>query len=93
MSDVKYGRIHDFTDAICLTGFTTQPKTTITNQNLNIISKNGIIHLDGNTTIDGDLIVNGNLTVTGDATIGGISFLSHVHGGVQTGSGSTGVPQ
>lgn len=32
------------------------------------------------------------VTITGDATIGGISFLTHVHGGVQTGAGSTGVP-
>ena len=28
VSDVKYGRMHDyFTDAICLTGFTTLPKS------------------------------------------------------------------
>lgn len=79
VSDVKYGRMHDYTDAICLTGFTTQPKATPTDGNLNLVSKNGIIHLDGNTTIDGNLIINGNLTVTGDAIIGGISFLEHIH--------------
>jgi hypothetical protein len=36
---------------------------------------------------------SGNLTVTGDATIGGISFLSHVHGGVEPGGGTTSTPQ
>ena len=92
VSDVKYGRMHEYTDAICLTGFTTQPKATPTDGNLNLVSKNGIIHLDGDTTIDGDLTVNGNLTVTGDATIGGISFLQHVH--VCAGAGAnSGVPQ
>ena len=46
VSDVKYGRMHDYTDAICLTGFTTQPKATPTDGNLNLVSKNGIIKLD-----------------------------------------------
>ena len=92
VSDVKYGRMHDYTDAICLTGFTTRPKATPTDGNLNLVSKNGIIHLDGDTTIDCDLTINGNLIVTGDATIGGISFLQHVH--VCAGAGAnSGVPQ
>ena len=79
VSDIKYGRQHNYTDAICLTGFTTLPKVTPTDTNLNLYSKNGIIKLDGDTTVNGDLTVTGNLTVTGDATIGGISFLNHVH--------------
>lgn len=79
VSDIKYGRQHNYTDAICLTGFTTLPKATPTDTNLNLYSKNGIIKLDGDTTVNGDLTVTGNLTVTGDATIGGISFLNHVH--------------
>ena len=40
----------------------------------------------------GGVSVTGSLEVTGDATIGGISFLGHVHGGVQSGSSDTGVP-
>ena len=32
------------------------------------------------------------VTITGDANIGGISFLTHVHGGVDTGAGETDVP-
>lgn len=79
VSDIKYGRQHNYTDAICLTGFTTLPNATPTNTNLNLYSKNGIIYLDGNTTVNGNLIVNGSLEVAGDAIIGGISFLNHVH--------------
>lgn len=35
----------------------------------------------------------GPLNVTNDVTASGISLISHTHGGVQTGSGSTGAPQ
>ena len=35
----------------------------------------------------------GDVTIDGDATIGGISFLSHVHGGVQSGGSTTSTPQ
>lgn len=86
VSDVKYDRMHDFTDAICLTGFTTLPKATPTNQNLNLTSKNGIINLEG------DVTVNGTLTVTGDLIVNGISFLNHVHSNGNQGQ-DTGVPK
>lgn len=36
---------------------------------------------------------NGDITVEGEATIGGIKFSTHVHGGVQAGGSSTGVPE
>ena len=92
VSDIKYGRQHNYTDAICLTGFTTLPKVTPTDTNLNLYSKNGIINIDGDTVVNGDLTINGNLVVTGDATIGGLSFLQHVH--VCAGAGAnSGVPQ
>ena len=92
VSDIKYGRQHNYTDAICLTGFTTLPKVTSTDTNLNLYSKNGIIKLDGDTTVNGNLIVTGTLIVTGDATIGGISFLNHVHPKGHN-NDDTGVPQ
>lgn len=92
ISDIKYGRQHNYTDAICLTGFTTLPKVTATDTNLNLYSKNGIINIDGDTVINGDLTINGNLVVTGDATIGGISFLQHVHSNGNEGA-DTGVPK
>ena len=81
VSDVKYGRMHDYTDAICLTGFTTRPKATPTDGNLNLVSKNGIIKLDG------------DVVITGELTVQNIAFTTHVHGGVEAGNSSTGVPQ
>lgn len=50
------------------------------------------------TNWTGDINLDGNLVVTGTSTAAdhisdGISGKSHTHGGVQTGSGSTGVPQ
>lgn len=63
----------------------------------------------GNMTITGDLTVDGDITCTGTLTvptimtssitasvgvsIAGIDFGTHTHGGVQTGTGSTGGPQ
>lgn len=55
---------------------------------------------DGQTTItadsivlNGDVTVNGTVTASGDVTGAGISLKTHVHGGVQAGGGTTGVPQ
>lgn len=81
VSDIKYGRMHDYTDAICLTGFTTRPKATPTDGNLNLVSKNGIIKLDG------------DVVITGELTVQNIAFTTHVHGGVEAGGSNTGVPQ
>ena len=44
---------------------------------------------------DGSIAItpqNGKVIVSGDLVVNGISFLQHIHGGVQTGSGSTGIP-
>lgn len=58
------------------------------------------ITLNGNTTVNGDFAVvggnstmTGSLTTQGDVVSGGISVQSHVHGGVQGGSGTTSTPQ
>lgn len=80
VSDVKYGRQHNYTDAICLTGFTTLPKATPTDTNLNLYSKNGIIKLDG------------DVVITGDLTVKGIDFITHVHSNGHNGA-DTGVPK
>lgn len=80
VSDIKYGRQHNYTDAICLTGFTTLPKVTPTDTNLNLYSKNGIIKLDG------------DVVITGDLTVKGIDFMTHVHSNGHNGS-DTGVPK
>lgn len=44
------------------------------------------------THCTGDLLVDGTITGTVDVIAGTISGKTHVHGGVHTGSGSTGVP-
>lgn len=36
---------------------------------------------------------SGTMDIAGDCTIGGISFLGHVHGGVQSGGSTTSTPQ
>ena len=36
---------------------------------------------------------SGTMDISGDCTVGGVSFLSHVHGGVQSGGSTTSVPQ
>lgn len=36
---------------------------------------------------------SGTMDIAGDCTIGGISFLSHVHGGVQSGGSTTSTPE
>jgi len=62
------------------------------------------IVLNGNVTINGNLAQGmgegggtatmlGPVNVTNDVTAGGISLETHKHGGVETGSGSTGGPQ
>lgn len=63
------------------------------------------ITADGGVTINGPLTINGDVTVAGDANVsktltastdvigGGKSLKSHTHGGVQSGSSSTGKPQ
>ncbi len=47
----------------------------------------------GLTPSGGTVTVTGRLVVTGDATIGGIGFLEHRHGGVQSGGSSTDIPE
>lgn len=59
----------------------------------------GTITLVGNVEIQGDVhatgnaSVGGNETVAGDTTSGGVSLANHVHGGVASGSETTGKPQ
>ena len=52
-----------------------------------VLEPSGVCNING-ATID----TSGNITAP-SITIGGISFSSHLHGGVTTGAGVTGVPQ
>jgi len=62
------------------------------------ITQVGDVDLTGNLTQVGDMAIDGKLDVTGDITcndiiVNGISFNSHVHGGVVSGGSNTGGPQ
>lgn len=56
------------------------------------LSSNKITLTAPNIEIDSNLLINGDLNVTGTTVGNGINLNTHVHGGVQTGSGDTGVP-
>lgn len=89
--------------------FNTNTDIKIKDQLINILSGlikiKSDIEITGNISILGNMVINGNLTVQGNITVsgsviasgdvfaGGISLKSHVHGGVQPGSGTTGGPQ
>lgn len=59
-----------------------------------VIKSSSKVTIDAPTTeTTGNLKVNGTIDATTDVIGGGISLKSHKHGGVQTGSGTTGLPQ
>jgi phage baseplate assembly protein V len=62
----------------------------IFNGNLTV---NGSTSINGNTAITGNTNIKGELTATGDVKAGNISLDNHKHGGVSSGSGTTGGPQ
>lgn len=51
------------------------------------------IQAPGGVTILGDVTITGLVTVSEDVVSAGISLVKHVHGGVQSGGGTTGAPQ
>ena len=63
----------------------------------------GNVQIGGNLNVDGNASVGGTLGVTGATTastisctaitVNGLDFSTHVHGGVDTGSGTSGGPQ
>jgi len=52
----------------------------------------GGITIKGDVTLEGDINQTGKITSSGDHVAGSISLQQHVHGGVQSGSGTTGAP-
>lgn len=84
-------RMHDYSDCVALVGLHNK------NGELTIpdtIKINGDVVCNGNWVINGNLTINdGTITVNnGDIIADGISLKGHTHGGVQTGSGSTDIP-
>ncbi|QNT79184.1 Gp138 family membrane-puncturing spike protein [Entomobacter blattae] len=51
------------------------------------------VKIEGETHIRGDITVEGKVTASGDVKAGSISLQNHVHGGVETGSGTTAQPE
>jgi phage gp45-like len=71
----------------------------LTNNTINIIGTGNInitapagLTINANSTINGSLQLNGAMIATGNGTFNGIDVDTHVHTGVQTGSGRTGGP-
>ena len=83
-------RVSDISDAVFMGGWSSKtPEQYVWFNGNNIIvkAKNQVV-------IDApNLQVNGTINATGVITGAGISLSTHTHGGVQSGSSSTGVPQ
>ena len=60
---------------------------------IKIVAPTSVTVTSPQVDFSGNVSMSGSVSVTGDATIGGISFLSHVHGAVQPGGGTSGTPQ
>lgn len=58
-----------------------------------ITVSNAGIAIRGDVSIEGNLTLTGKVAASGDVTAASTSLQNHTHGGVQTGSGSTGKPQ
>jgi hypothetical protein len=58
---------------------------------INIVAPGGL-NISGPVNITGDVNVNGEVTATEEGTFKSIPVSTHLHGGVQPGSGDTGVP-
>lgn len=98
-------RRHDLSDACAILGITSVPKAlkNVCMEGLRLqkdsgtdyiqISEQGIVLKSKNIRIEGNTMINGDLEITGNTNIGGISFASHIHGGVETGNGNTQIPK
>lgn len=70
-------------------------KITVSSSNVTIDGDtiiNGNLTVNGSISFTGNGTGNGSLTITGNVTGGGVSLNSHIHGGVQGGSGTTTPP-
>ena len=105
-SDFDYNsddRQHDINDRCFELGFIPDKEAYIYPENVDIeigmkdnsakISfANGQITIVGDVVHNGNLTVNGSITATGEVTGNSIPLSTHKHTGVQTGSGTSGLP-
>lgn len=101
-------RMHNLSDGFALVGVRSQPrKFTVDTSGVQLRTDDGLAYLEidpathamtfqtsGSLTINAaSLTINANISSTGTLTNNGKNISStHTHGGVQTGGGSTGVP-
>ena len=95
-------RMHDFSDGLYMGGVLNgQPSQYVqfTSAGVTIVSPTAITLQAPNIVLNGALQQAGGiatiaetLAVTGDVTASGVSVKTHIHSGVTTGSGDTGVP-
>lgn len=98
-------RNHDLSDGMAIIGFRSQPHVvanyntsapelrTIDGSTKITLNSGNVTITSANVTINGNVSVNGTITSTGDIKAGSISLDNHKHGGVATGSSTTGAPQ
>lgn len=99
-SDFDYNsdeRQHDINDRCFELGFIPNAEAFVypTNADIEIGLKSGTIKMsftENGISILGDVTITGDLTVTGEVTGNSIPLSTHKHGGVQTGSGTSGLP-
>ena len=89
-------RRQELSDACAILGITSVPKAlkNVCMEGLRLqkdsgtdyiqISEQGIVLKSKNIRIEGNTMINGDLEITGNTNMGGISFESHINGGVET---------
>lgn len=82
----------DEQDAVLITSLDGTTKISLRDGQARITAPKTIIN-SADTAVNGNLSVSGTVTAGGDVTGANISLSTHIHGGVQTGSGTTGDPQ
>ena len=90
-------RQHDINDRCFELGFIPDKEAYVypTNADIEIGLKSGTIKMsftESGIAILGDVTITGNLTVSGEVTGNSIPLSTHKHTGVQTGSGTSGLP-
>lgn len=80
-------RMHSMSDGVYLGGFANQN----TGSAYIVADENGFT-VHGKLTITGDVNVTGKITASGEVQGSGVHLSTHTHGGVTTGSGTSGAP-
>lgn len=87
-------RRFDWSDGVYLGGLLGATPTTLieVDSSNNIVIMAPTVKITGNVEVTGDMTVSGTVTGTTDVVGGGKHLKTHTHGGVTTGSGTSGPP-